>query len=109
MKKVVLTGLLAVASMISFCQFAAAQAADITLPPAELNAWTAAQGQTAPAAKAQALEAFLTQYPNSQVKIYALEQLVQAYIGSDQSKIVPTADRLLQADPNNLRGLAMEV
>ncbi len=86
---------------------AAAPAGQITIKdPAEYNAYTNAVGQSSPAAKAQAIEAFLTQYPNSVVKQDMLEQLVGAYTqANDTPKTMDAARRLLQVDPNNLRAL----
>ncbi len=74
MKKSVLASLLALAiifpgsvSMV-FGQ-AASAAGQITIKdPAEYNDYTNAVGQSTPAAKAAAIEAFLTKYPNSVVK-----------------------------------------
>jgi tetratricopeptide (TPR) repeat protein len=76
--------------------------------PAEYNAYVTALNQTDPAAKAQALETFLQQYPNSVVKVSALELLMATYqqLGNSQ-KVIDSANRLLQADPNNLRALAL--
>ncbi len=76
--------------------------------PAEYNAYVTALNQTQPAAKAQALETFLQQYPNSVVKISALELLMATYqqLGS-MPKVIETANHLLQVDPHNLRALAL--
>ncbi len=76
--------------------------------PAEYNAYVTALSQNAPAAKAQALETFLQQYPNSVVKMGALELLMATYqqLGEMQ-KVLDAANRLLQADPTNLRALAL--
>jgi hypothetical protein len=76
--------------------------------PAEYNAYVTALNQSDPTAKAQALETFLQQYPNSVVKVSALELLMATYqqMGNMQ-KVVDAANRLLQADANNLRGLAL--
>jgi hypothetical protein len=124
MKKVVVASLLAVASSVpaalavpalaqdASATGAGAQAAgsaqnQITIKdPAEYNAYTNAVGQGQPAAKAQAIEAFLTQYPNSVVKQEMLEQLVGAYqAANDTPHTLDAARRLLQVDPNNLRAL----
>jgi hypothetical protein len=87
----------------------AAQPGQITIKdPAEYNAYTNAIGQSTPAAKAAAIEAFLTQYPNSVVKTDLLEQLMVAYQG-DPVKMLGAADRLLAVDPGNLRALATSV
>lgn len=76
--------------------------------PAEYNAYVTALNQTDPTAKAQALETFLQQYPNSVVKVGALELLMATYqqLGNMQ-KVADVANRVLQADPNNLRALAL--
>ena len=88
---------------------AAPAAGQITIKdPAEYNAYTNAIGQSTPAAKAAAIEAFLTQYPNSVAKTGLLEQLMAAYQG-DPVKMLDAADRLLAADPGNLRALATAV
>jgi hypothetical protein len=117
MKKVVLVSLLAFASS-TLATLPAAYGQDSTAPggqitikdPAEYNAYTNAVGQSAPAAKAQAIEAFLTQYPNTVVKRDMLEQLVGAYqAANDTPKTLDAARRLLQVDPTNLRALTFIV
>jgi tetratricopeptide (TPR) repeat protein len=76
--------------------------------PAEYNAYVGAMQQSNPQAKASALESFVQQYPNSVMKKDALELLMAAYEQTgDTAKMQATADRLLQADPNNLRALAL--
>ena len=76
--------------------------------PAEYNAYVTAIQQTDPNAKISALEAFLTQYPNSVMKSTGLEVLMGTYQQTgNQTKVVDTAKRLLAADPNNLRALAL--
>lgn len=78
--------------------------------PAEYNAYTNAIGQSSPAAKAQAIEAFLQQYPNSVVKKDLLEQLVNAYQQTNNTpKTLDAARRLLQVDPTNMRALTFIV
>ncbi len=76
--------------------------------PAEYNAYVSAVQQQDPNAKISGLEAFVTQYPNSIVKKDALEVLMGAYqqVGN-QEKTTETAERLLQADPNSMRALAL--
>ncbi len=113
MKKSVLASLLALATIfpgsVSMVYAQAAQPGQITIKdPAEYNAYTNAIGQSTPAAKAAAIEAFLTQYPNSVVKTDLLEQLMVAYQG-DPVKMLGAADRLLAVDPGNLRALATSV
>ena len=64
--------------------------------------------QTSPQAKAQGLEAFVQTYPNSVMKEDALEQLMVAYQqAGDAQKTIDTAGRVLQANPNNIRALAL--
>jgi len=76
--------------------------------PAEYNAYVGAVQQTDPAAKISGLEAFLTQYPNSVMKEDALELLMGAYQStSNQAKAVDTAQKVLQANPCNLRASAL--
>ncbi len=78
--------------------------------PAEYNDYSNAISQSSPAAKAAAIEAFLTKYPNSVVKQDMLEQLMTAYQQSNNlDKTVDAANRLLQVAPNNLRALAIYV
>ncbi|HEX4581507.1 MAG TPA: hypothetical protein VH139_05575 [Acidobacteriaceae bacterium] len=119
MKKVALASLLAIAtSMLCATPIALAQAAasgggaqQITIKdPAEYNDYSNAISQSSPAAKASAIEAFLTKYPNSVVKEEMLEQLMAAYQAqNNMDKTVDAANRLLQVDPNNLRALAITV
>jgi hypothetical protein len=74
---------------------------------AEYNAYVGAIGQTDPAAKISGLEAFLTQYPNSVMKEDALELLMSAYQSTNNApKTIETSQKVLQANPCNLRALA---
>ena len=76
--------------------------------PAEYNAYVNAIQQKEPAAKAQAIEAFLQTYPNSVMKEDALVTLMGAYQqAGNASKTIDTASRVLQANPNNVRALAL--
>src|SRR5256714_3801510 len=76
--------------------------------PAEYNAYIGAVQQKDPNAKISALEAFLTQYPNSVMKTTGLELLMATYQqAGNQAKVVETAKRVLQADACNLRALAL--
>lgn len=78
--------------------------------PSEYNAYMTATTQTDPNQKAAALEAFVQQYPNSVVKEDALEEAMAAYqAGNNAAKASEVADRLLQANPNNLAALTVEV
>jgi hypothetical protein len=120
MKKVVVASLLAVAGMVSVAGSAVAQtqvnlgsnaqatSGGVQMSPAEYNAYNSAITQTDPKAKAAALEAYLTAYPQSSVKAAVLEQLMLAYSAFDPAKTLDAADRLLQVDPNNLRALTFE-
>jgi len=76
--------------------------------PAEYNAYVSAIQQKDPSAKISGLEAFLTQYPNSVMKEDALDTLMAAYQQtSNQAKVMDTANRLLAANPNNVRALVL--
>jgi len=77
--------------------------------PAEYNAYMSAiSSKDNPATEAQALEAFLQQYPNTVVKEETLEQLMAAYQKANNAqRTIDAANRLLQANPNNIRGLAL--
>jgi len=119
MKKVVVASLLAVAGMACVARTGAAQTqvnlgsqqpagGGVQMSPAEYNAYNSAITQTDPKAKAAALEAYLTAYPQSAVKAATLEQLMLAYSAFDPAKTLDAADRLLQVDPNNLRALTFE-
>ena len=79
-----------------------------TMSGEEYNAYMGAIQQKDPNAKISGLEAYLTQYPNSVMKTSVLEQLMSSYQQTgNQAKIVDTAKRLLAADPNSLRALAV--
>src|ERR1700749_55787 len=117
MKKIVLAMLLAAAAA-AVAQTAQAPAAGAaTTPPtqkkeikdpAEYNASVGAIQQQDPNAKISGLEAFLTQYPNSVMKEDALELLMGAYQQTNNSaKMMDAAQKLLAANPNNLRALAL--
>src|SRR5579875_79171 len=76
--------------------------------PAEYNAYVNAIQQQNPAQKAAALEAFLQTYPNTVMKEDALELLMVAYQqAGDSQKALDAATRVLQANPNNIRALAL--
>ncbi len=122
MKKAVVASLLVVAGMASAAGIATAQtqvnlgsnaqanSGGVQMSAAEYNAYNSAIGQTAPQAKAAALEAYLVAYPQSAVKGSVLEQLMGAYSAiPDPAKTLDAADRLLQVDPNNLRAYVLEV
>jgi hypothetical protein len=105
MKKVVLVSVLAFATS-TFCAVPLVLAQDqITIKdPAELNTYQNAIGTAAPAAKAAALEDFLTKYPQTVLKVQVLNTLLGTYQQvNDQPNMIKTAKRLLDADPTNLR------
>jgi hypothetical protein len=121
MKKVVLAAFLACA-VASFLPFASAQGAPTGVPTAdpcaaqqmaapEYAVYNNAMTQTDPKAKAAAFEQYLTQFPQTAVKESVLETLLALYGNppiNDATKTLDTADRLLQVDPNNLKGLVIE-
>ena len=115
MNKVVFASLLAAAGAVSFtsmalAQDAAAPAGQVQLSQEEYNAYQAGVTATAPAAKAAAFETYLKQYPNSTLKVEALNQILFADSQTgDQAKTLDAADRLLAVDPSNIRALTFEV
>ncbi len=77
---------------------------------AEYNAYANATSQSSPAAKAEAIESFVQQYPNSVAKGPMLETLMGAYQATGNiPKTLDAAKRLLQVEPNNLRALTFVV
>ena len=106
MKKLVLASAMALVS-IAFVTASTLRAQDLTIQdPAEFNAYQQASTQTSPAAKATALESFLTAYPQTVVKKAVLDQLIDAYQATgDTDKVLSAATRLLQVDPNNPKAL----
>ncbi len=78
--------------------------------PAEYNSYMTALNTTDPAARGAAMESFLNQYPNSIVKLEALEQARSAYQqAGNQAKTEEMAQKTLQVDPNNVPALAIVV
>jgi TonB family protein len=70
----------------------------------------AALGKSDPVQKAAAMEDFVARYPRSVVMTDALEQAQAAYQASgNMAKVADTATHLLQAEPGNLRALAILV
>jgi len=110
MKKALFVSLLSVAAL-SLCISAAVAQDQVTIKDqAEYNAFTNAESQTAPAAKAAAIEGFLQTYPNSVVKDDLLGELMTAYTQvPDYGKAIDAANRLLADQPSNLRALTIEV
>jgi tetratricopeptide (TPR) repeat protein len=78
--------------------------------PAEYNAYITALNTTDFAAKGAAMEAFIAQYPNSIVKIDALEQAQDAYQHANNlQKAEQVARQILQLDNNNVASLEIVV
>jgi hypothetical protein len=116
MKNVVFASLLAAAAgsvgQPCFAQLGTGQqpGGQIQMSADEYAAYNSCLTPTSAAAKAPACEAYLKAYPNSVVKSDALQQLMFAYSqANDTAHTLDAADRLLQVDPNNLRGLTFEV
>jgi tetratricopeptide (TPR) repeat protein len=87
---------------------ASAAQAPVIKDPAEYNAYVAAIGQKDPAAQISGLEAFLTQYPNSIMKVAALQTLMGDYQQTNnQAKTIDAATKLVAADPCNVRAMAL--
>jgi tetratricopeptide (TPR) repeat protein len=87
---------------------AAAAQAPVIKDPAEYNAYVGAIQQKDPAAQISGLEAFMAQYPNSVMKVAALQTLMQDYQQTgNQQKTIDTATKLVAADPNNVRAMAL--
>ena len=77
---------------------------------AEYSAYTAAVSTADATARAEALEAFIQQYPKSVVLIDALELEMAAWqtVG-DSKQVMKVAKRLLAADSGNIRALGIVV
>ena len=73
----------------------------------EYKPYTDAMSQTAPAAKAAAIEAYLAAFPQSCEKLPTLEVLMMTYSALDPAKTIDAVDRVLQLDPGNLRALTL--
>ncbi|MCU1302553.1 MAG: hypothetical protein JWQ87_2837 [Candidatus Sulfotelmatobacter sp.] len=87
---------------------AAPAQAPVIKDPAEYNAYVGAIQQKDPAAQISGLEAFMAQYPNSVMKISALQTLMQDYQQTNnQQKTIDTAMKLVAADPCNVRAMAL--
>ena len=82
--------------------------APVIKDPAEYNAYVGAIQQKDPTAQISGLEAFMTQYPNSVMKVSALQTLMQDYQqANNQQKTIDTAVKLVAADPCNVRAMAL--
>ncbi len=75
---------------------------------AEYNAYIAALNTADPAAKGAAMDAFVKQYPQSIVKVEALEQAMGAYqqLGN-QAKVMEEAKAILEINPNHVQAMAI--
>src|SRR5215469_14850264 len=112
MKKLVFASVVALAS-VGFVAGPSlrAQEGQITIKdPAEYNAYQMFSTQTDPKAKAAAGESFLEKYPQSVVKKPVLDAMLDAYQqAGDAEKVLATASRLLQVDPNNMKAILYSV
>jgi hypothetical protein len=85
---------------------AAPAAAPVIKDPQEYNAYINAIQQKDATARISGLEAFLTQYPNSIMKVAALQTLMQDYQqAGNQAKTLDAATKLVAADPTNERAM----
>jgi len=122
MKKFVLASLLASVAIASALLSASASAqqpvnlgapaAPCALPDAEYTAYTNAMGQADAKAKAAAIEAYLTAFPQSACPTSRPDTLVTlmgAYSTFDPVKTVDAADRVLQLNPTEMHALILEV
>lgn len=114
MKKLVLASAMAITGLgLVWTPTLSAQAAggsQVTLPPAEFNAYQTATTETNPQQKAAALESFLQTYPQSPVKKEVLDQLMDTYRQlNDLDKELSASNRLLQVDPNDLKAILYSV
>jgi Tfp pilus assembly protein PilF len=88
----------------------AQSAAPVIKDPAEYNMYVGAIQQQYLSAKIAAMEQFLIQYPGSVMKEETLQALMGAYQqAGNPEKMKSTALRLLQANGNNVRALAVLV
>jgi tetratricopeptide (TPR) repeat protein len=75
--------------------------------PNEYNAYIGATGQKDPAAEISGLEAFVTQYPNSIMKAQALDILMALYQQTNNPKVMDTAHRVLDVNPDSVKALVV--
>jgi tetratricopeptide (TPR) repeat protein len=114
MKKLVFASAMALASLglIGTPNLTAQEAggSQVSLPPAEFNAYQTATTETNPQQKAAALESFLQTYPQSPVKKEVLDQLMDTYRQlNNLDKELSACNRLLQVDPNDLKAILYSV
>ena len=76
--------------------------------PAEYNAYMTALNTQDPGQRAAAMDAFVTQYPNTIMKPEALDWARAGYqAAGNQAKLQETANKILQINPNSVRALAI--
>jgi tetratricopeptide (TPR) repeat protein len=87
------------------------QGGQITIKdPAEYNAYQMFSTQTDPKQKIAAGDAFLEKYPQSVVKNAVLDSLLDAYQATgNPEKVLDTANKLLQVDPNSMKAILYSV
>ena len=100
--------LLALVLTVTICSGALAAAPKTIVNPAEFRAYQAALSIANPGARGAALEAFAGRYPKSVARVDALEHAMTAYqvagqSGNEEHAVI----LLLQADPQNVNGLAI--
>src|SRR5438445_688627 len=94
----------------AFAQTSNAPQQKVIKDPTEYNAYITATQLTDPNQKAAALETFVTTYPNSVVKEDALATEMAAYQqAGNAAKSAEVAQRVLQANPNNVPALVVTV
>jgi hypothetical protein len=92
------------------CAAITAQESPVSMTAAEYTAYTEANNQSTPAAKAKAFQAYLFAYPNSSVKLDVLTQIVDLYSQTtDEASTRVAVENLLLVDPGNIRGLTLKV
>jgi len=109
-RTLVLLSLLVAVAVIVPAQQANPTGQKVIQDPAEYNAYMAAVNTQDAAARAEALEAFVQQYPHSIVSTDALEQEMAAWqTAGDSAQVGKVAKRLLAVDSGNVRLLGIVV
>jgi hypothetical protein len=105
-----LTVLAVLAIALGGAQLVAAQDSIIIQDPAEFNAHQQCAIQSNRNARAVCLEHYLLTHPQSEAKPAFLESLVDTYEGmNDADRALSAANRLLQADPGNMKAMFVAV
>jgi len=95
-------------ALLSLTSTAVAAQRKVIKDSTEYNSYIAALNTQDPVQKAAAMESFVKQYPNSIVKIEALEQVMGAYQQAGNAALVEdAAKRILTLEPNNIQALAI--